>query len=224
MGNKFFNRITETLGLYAEDEENVDTVEVEEEVETAPEPAPEPVPRPAPVNNQPSRRPFFREPAAKPEKAAGSGEMPVVHEKRAEASGGAKEANRERNPRKKKLLLNNRHLNLPGGSKTINMPLSKKQIKVVVLEPSSFDDSQKIADYLRNNQPVVVNFETTDKLVKKRMTDFISGTIYALNGSLKMIGANILVCAPKNVDIDAGVNLYGDQGGNDKGGNKPWKK
>ena len=72
MGNKFFNRITETLGLYAEDEENVDTVEVEEEVESAPEPAPEPVPRPAPVNNQPSRRPFFREPAAKPEKAAGS--------------------------------------------------------------------------------------------------------------------------------------------------------
>jgi len=217
MGNKFFNRITETLGLYADDDETVDTVEVEEETEQEPEP------EPAPVKNPPPRRPFFRgEDAEKAEKPAVAA-TPAVHEVKEEKSP-VRGPNRDRTPRKKKSLLNNRHFNIAGGNKTINMPLSKKQIKVVVLEPSSFDDSQKIADYLRNNQPVVVNFETTDKLVKKRMTDFISGTIYALNGSLKMIGANILVCAPKNVDIDAGVNLYGDQGGSDKGGNKPWKK
>ena len=47
------------------------------------------------------------------------------------------------------------------------MPLAQKQVKVVVLEPANFDDSQKVADYLRNNQPVVVNFEGTEGLVPK---------------------------------------------------------
>ena len=104
------------------------------------------------------------------------------------------------------------------GSRTIALPLADKQVKVVVLEPSGFDDSQKIADYLRNNQPVVVNFEGTDNVVTKRMTDFISGTIYALGGSMKKIGRSILVCAPKNVDIDAGASVYDEKGG------QPWNK
>ena len=82
-------------------------------------------------------------------------------------------------------------------SKTISIPMAQKQVKVIVLEPVSFDDSQKIADYLNGSQPVVVNFEATDKVVMKRMTDFISGVVYALGGSMKKIGHNILVCAPK---------------------------
>ncbi len=103
-------------------------------------------------------------------------------------------------------------------SRTIALPLVDKQVKVVVIEPTGFDDSQKIADYLRNNQPVVVNFESTDNIITKRMTDFISGTIYALGGSMKKIGRTILVCAPKNVDIDAKSNIYDEKGG------QPWDK
>ncbi|MEG0797445.1 MAG: cell division protein SepF [Acidaminococcaceae bacterium] len=102
--------------------------------------------------------------------------------------------------------------------KLISLPLAQKQVKVIVLEPAGFDDSQKVADYLRNNQPVVVNFETTDAEVLKRMTDFISGTVYALSGSMKKIGRNILVCAPQNVDIDAGKSIY------DEKGDAPWKR
>ncbi len=106
----------------------------------------------------------------------------------------------------------------PMSSKTIALPLADKQVKVVVLEPTSFDDSQKIADYLRNKQPVVVNFEGTDSVITKRMTDFISGTIYALGGSMKKIGRSILVCAPQNVDIDAGASIYDDKG------RQPWER
>ena len=102
--------------------------------------------------------------------------------------------------------------------KLISLPLAQKQVKVIVLEPTGFDDSQKVADHLRNNQPVVVNFETTDGEIMKRMTDFISGTIYALNGSMKKIGRNILVCAPQNVDIDAGRTVYNEKG------EAPWEK
>ena len=50
------------------------------------------------------------------------------------------------------------------------------------------------------------------------MSEFISGTIYALGGSLKKIGRSILVCAPRNVDIDAGISIYNEKG------EQPWKK
>ncbi len=94
--------------------------------------------------------------------------------------------------------------------RTIQMKTTT-EVRVVVIEPVSFDDSQKVADFLRNDQPVVVNFETTDNAVRKRMTDFISGTIYALNGTIRTIGPNILVCAPRNVDIDAEAEVYGGE-------------
>lgn len=124
---------------------------------------------------------------------------------------------REPEPERKSFFKPKAKAEMPA-SKTISIPMAQKQVKVVVLEPVSFDDSQKIADYLNGSQPVVVNFEATDKVVMKRMTDFISGVVYALGGSMKKIGHNILVCAPKNVDINADDNIYDERGG------QPWKK
>lgn len=83
----------------------------------------------------------------------------------------------------------------------LNLANSQKPIKVIVVEPYSFDDAQQIADHLKNRKPVVVNFETTDKDVAKRMVDFISGTTYALSGNIQKIGNNIFFCVPSNVDI-----------------------
>lgn len=102
--------------------------------------------------------------------------------------------------------------------KLISMPIPNKQVKVIVIEPVNFDDAQKVADYLRKNQPVVINFEDTDSVVMKRIVDFVSGTIYALNGTLKKIGRSIIVAAPQNVDIDAASTSAGERGGN------PWLK
>lgn len=105
------------------------------------------------------------------------------------------------------------------GSKTINLPIADKLMTVVLLEPVDFNDSPKIADYLRDNQAVVVNYDKTDNVVAKRMTDFISGTVYAIGGSMKKLGRNIVICAPKNVDIDAG-----EEHELDERGNNPWDK
>ena len=88
------------------------------------------------------------------------------------------------------------------------MPHAQKSVSVVVVEPIGFDEVQKMADSLRNNQPVVINFENTDNDVRKRIVDFISGTIYALDGSLRKVGRNIMVCAPQNVEIDVENTNY----------------
>lgn len=76
-----------------------------------------------------------------------------------------------------------------------------KQMKVMVVEPLSFDDAQHVADHLKNRKPVVVNFENTDTDVAKRIIDFISGTTYALAGNIQKVGNNIFLCAPSNVDV-----------------------
>ena len=89
------------------------------------------------------------------------------------------------------------------GGNLVNLPTAAqpKQIKVMVVEPFAFDDAQHVADHLKNRKPVVVNLENTDKEVAKRMIDFISGTTYALGGTIQKIGNNIFLCAPNNVDV-----------------------
>lgn len=95
---------------------------------------------------------------------------------------------------------NNNVVSLPMAQSSSSQQQSK-QIKVMVVEPFSFDDAQHIADYLKSRKPVVVNLENSDPDIAKRMIDFISGTTYALNGQIQKVGNNIFLCAPNNVDV-----------------------
>ncbi|MBP2635676.1 MAG: sepF 1 [Firmicutes bacterium] len=95
---------------------------------------------------------------------------------------------------------NNNVVSLPMAQGS-NSQQQSKQIKVMVVEPFSFDDAQHIADYLKSRKPVVVNLENSDPDIAKRMIDFISGTTYALNGQIQKVGNNIFLCAPNNVDV-----------------------
>lgn len=75
------------------------------------------------------------------------------------------------------------------------------KMKVIVIEPKTFDDAQQVANNLREKKPVVINFEKTDAADAKRIIDFISGTTYALNGEIKKVGHNVFLCAPSNVNV-----------------------
>lgn len=214
-------RIVDALGLYDDSE---DILEEEELVERKPakaeklEKAEKPEPKFEPA---PKRKLFERKECLFNRKKAEAEEVEDLPEATSPVQVKA-EPKAEPAPKKVGGLFSRKSAEKPvepaAGSKTIAMPLADKQVRVVMIEPNSFDDSQKIADYLRGNQPVVVNFENTDNIVTKRMTDFISGTIYALGGSMKKIGRSILVCAPRNVDIDAGISIYNEKG------EQPWKK
>lgn len=82
-----------------------------------------------------------------------------------------------------------------------NKTKTTNQMKVMVIEPVSFDDAQQVADHIRNHKPVVVNFENTNGDIAKRIIDFISGTTYALSGDIKKVGKNVFMCAPDNVSV-----------------------
>lgn len=183
---KFLERISDALGLYDPDDPNHMTEEEEDE-EAEEE-----------VEEKPARKGFPK--AVRPDP------VPVVQEE-PDPAPVAKPEVKEKKPGLLSRVRKNKKEN-----RTIQMKTTT-EVRVVVIEPVSFDDSQKVADFLRNDQPVVVNFETTEPAVRKRMTDFISGTIYALNGTIRTIGPNILVCAPRNVDIDAEAEVYGGERG-----------
>ncbi|MCR5560085.1 cell division protein SepF [Schwartzia sp. (in: firmicutes)] len=76
------------------------------------------------------------------------------------------------------------------------------RMKVIVIEPRSFDDVQQVANALKEKRPVLINFEKTDADDAKRIIDFISGTTYAISGDIKKVGKNVFLCAPSNVNVD----------------------
>ena len=78
---------------------------------------------------------------------------------------------------------------------------SQKNTRVVVCEPKSFDETQSIADNLKNHRAVIINLEEVDLELAKRVVDFISGTAYALNGSMQKVGNGIFLFVPNNMDI-----------------------
>jgi cell division inhibitor SepF len=90
---------------------------------------------------------------------------------------------------------------------------SQKYTKVVLIEPRSYDEAQEIADNLRSRRPVVVNLQRVRKEQAVRIVDFLSGTVYALNGSISKLGSNIFLCAPDNVEIQGTITemLYDEQ-------------
>ena len=74
--------------------------------------------------------------------------------------------------------------------------------KMVLLEPRAYSESQEIADYLKERNAVVVNLKRVTPDQAKRIVDFLSGTIYALQGDLQKIGKGIILCTPNNVSVE----------------------
>ena len=74
--------------------------------------------------------------------------------------------------------------------------------KITTIRPKSFnEDAQTIANCLREKVPVIINFENTDTADAQRIVDCISGTIYALNGTLKQVSQKVFISAPNNVTV-----------------------
>jgi len=78
--------------------------------------------------------------------------------------------------------------------------------KMILLEPRAFSESQQIADHLKKNNTVVVNMKRVTPDQAKRIVDFLSGTVYAINGDLQKIGAGIFLCTPKDVNVEGSIS------------------
>ena len=75
------------------------------------------------------------------------------------------------------------------------------QLKVVLVKPERFENASEIADHLKEKRTVVVNLESTNKDVARRLIDFLSGVAYAGEGKIKRVAANTYIITPSNVDL-----------------------
>ncbi|MHB1421258.1 MAG: cell division protein SepF [Bacillota bacterium] len=78
---------------------------------------------------------------------------------------------------------------------------TQQTVKMVVVRPVSYDQVQAIADHLKSRRPVIINMEETDKDIARRVLDFISGTIYAINGSMQKVSNGVFLFLPSNVTV-----------------------
>jgi len=85
-------------------------------------------------------------------------------------------------------------------NKVVNMP-QVQQIKMVISQPTSFEQSEEICNYLKEKKSVIVNLEYVNKDVARRIVDFISGAVHGLDGHIQKVSNSIFLTAPFNYEI-----------------------
>ncbi len=75
------------------------------------------------------------------------------------------------------------------------------QLKVVLVKPERFENASEIADHLREKRTVVMNLESANKDIARRLVDFLSGVAYAGDGKIKKVAANTYIITPYSVDL-----------------------
>ena len=85
-------------------------------------------------------------------------------------------------------------------SKVLPMPQASA-VKMVISQPTTFEQSEEICGFLKEKKSVIVNLEYVNKDVARRIVDFISGGVYALDGHIQKISNSIFLVAPVNYEI-----------------------
>ena len=78
--------------------------------------------------------------------------------------------------------------------------------KMMLLEPRAYSEGQQIVDYLKSRSAVVVNLKRVTPDQARRIIDFLSGSIYAIGGSMQKLGGGIFLCTPKNVNVEGNIS------------------
>lgn len=89
-------------------------------------------------------------------------------------------------------------------AKAIIRPVPKHSSgKVHVIEPKSFNDAQQVADKFKSDIPVIVNLQSVDGDLSKRLVDFASGLTYGRNGAMQKVADKVFLLSPPNFDVSA---------------------
>ena len=86
-------------------------------------------------------------------------------------------------------------------TKVVNMP-QVQQVKMVISQPTTFEQAANICDLLKQKKSVIVNLEYVNKDVARRIIDVVSGAVHALDGHIQKISNSIVLIAPFNYDIE----------------------
>lgn len=95
------------------------------------------------------------------------------------------------------------------------------QFKMLVVEPSGFEESPRLVDNLKAKKPVIINLENLETDTARKIFDFLSGATYALNGNVQKVANNIFVFVPENVDVSYNMEQKANMA--ESGIKSPWR-
>lgn len=87
--------------------------------------------------------------------------------------------------------------------------------KIVLFEPRVYADAKEVATHLLNNRAIIINFARMDDQQSKRVVDFITGTVYSLNGKIQRVGDKIFLATPPKFETDGKIAELVDQKDNE---------
>ena len=88
-----------------------------------------------------------------------------------------------------------------GGADNVVNIHTTAQLQVVLAKPESFEEAKSVVDNLNEKRTVVINLESTNRDMARRLVDFFSGAVYANRGTLKRVANNTFIITPYNVDV-----------------------
>ena len=172
----FWDNVKKFTQPYADDEYDDD---YDEEQDDYGDENDEPAPRPA------RRAPAFSQPASQTESTPDYSAPPTVSTASASPITGSSGAS-----------------SLGGFSgQVLNMSASGNKQEVVLFHAKAFDDAARAADDLRSRKAIILNMENVDKALTRRVVDFLSGCVYALDGKVKKIAQSTYLFCPHSMDI-----------------------
>ena len=82
---------------------------------------------------------------------------------------------------------------------------------IVLFEPRNFDEAEEIGHHIKNRRACCVNLHRMPSEYRQRIIDFLSGVVYGVDGSIKKVGDNVILCSPKNLQVGGEINLSVEQ-------------
>jgi cell division inhibitor SepF len=89
------------------------------------------------------------------------------------------------------------------GRRTDGVVHAVPSVQVHLVVPQSFQDAKHIADRFKDSMPVILNLQTADQELSKRLIDFTSGLTYALEGGMQRVADKVFLLTPRNVEVSA---------------------
>ena len=78
---------------------------------------------------------------------------------------------------------------------------------IVLFEPRNFDEAEEIGHHIKSKRACCINLHRMPSEYRQRIIDFLSGVVYGVDGSIKKIGENVILCSPKNLQVGGEINL-----------------
>lgn len=86
-------------------------------------------------------------------------------------------------------------------------PKLPSDTKMILFEPRSFEESEEVARYLKEKRAAVVNLHRLQRDYAQRTIDFLTGVVFALDGSIQKIGHNVILCTPRTIGVQGEISM-----------------